>query len=97
MLIERIGVPAMLEQTAEECAELAQACLKYARHLRNENPAFKDEKELWANLHEEIADVDICLNELSQDGVIKSSTVRTWIEEKQERMRHRLKGDGHDG
>ena len=33
-IIERIGKPALLEQTAEECAELAHACLKEARRLR---------------------------------------------------------------
>lgn len=39
-IVERIGKPAMLEQTAEECAELAHACLKEAqrprRHKRKE-------------------------------------------------------------
>lgn len=37
-LVNEIGVPAMLEQCAEECTELAQACLKLARKIRNENP-----------------------------------------------------------
>lgn len=32
-ILNRIGLPALLEQTAEECSELAQACLKYARLL----------------------------------------------------------------
>ena len=31
MLQEVIGTPAMLEQTAEECVELAHACMKLAR------------------------------------------------------------------
>ena len=31
MMIEKIGTPAMLEQMAEEAAELAQAALKLAR------------------------------------------------------------------
>ena len=34
MLYEIIGKAAMLEQTAEEAAELAQACLKLARYER---------------------------------------------------------------
>ena len=38
MMIEKIGTPAMLEQMAEEAAELAQAALKLARVLRAENP-----------------------------------------------------------
>lgn len=32
-IVDRIGLPATLEQTAEECAELAHACLKEARRL----------------------------------------------------------------
>lgn len=36
MLYEIIGKAAMLEQTAEEAAELAQACLKLARYERIE-------------------------------------------------------------
>jgi len=33
-IVDRIGKPALLEQTAEECTELAHACLKEARRLR---------------------------------------------------------------
>lgn len=64
MLYERIGLPALLEQTAEECAELAQACLKMARYLRGENPVYRNEESLNHNLSEEMADVDICMREL---------------------------------
>lgn len=38
MMIEKIGAPAMCEQAAEECTELAKAFLKLARIIRNENP-----------------------------------------------------------
>ena len=46
-IVDRIGKPAMLEQTAEECAELAHACLKEARRLRGENPTPKTTPECW--------------------------------------------------
>lgn len=36
-LANKIGVPATLELMAEESVELAHACLKYARYLRDEN------------------------------------------------------------
>ena len=36
MIIDAIGEPALLEQTAEEAIELAHACLKLARKLRAE-------------------------------------------------------------
>lgn len=37
-MTECIGVPAMLEQLAEECAECGKAALKLSRILRKENP-----------------------------------------------------------
>lgn len=65
MLIEKIGKPAMLEQTAEECVELAHACLKLARYYRNENKVYgKTEEEMFDNLAEEMADVKICISEI---------------------------------
>ena len=45
-IIDEIGVPAMLEQLAEECSELAHASLKLARKIRGENPTPKDIPEL---------------------------------------------------
>lgn len=87
MLIEKIGIPAMLEQTAEECTELAQACLKLARHHRGENPTFKDESDLIDNLHEEVADVILCLDELTLD----EGQLDAFIGYKKDRMRERFK------
>lgn len=46
-IVDRIGLPALLEQTAEECTELAHACLKEARRLRGENPTPKTTPECW--------------------------------------------------
>lgn len=37
-VLEMIGTAALLEQLAEESAELAQAALKMARKIRNETP-----------------------------------------------------------
>lgn len=64
MMIERIGGPAMLEQTAEECTELAKALLKLSRVIRGENPTPVTEKEAWENIAEEYADVELCAYEL---------------------------------
>lgn len=38
MIIDIIGEPALLEQTAEEAIEFGHACQKLARKLRGENP-----------------------------------------------------------
>lgn len=89
MLIEKIGTPSMLEQTAEECSELAQACLKMARFMRGENPTTKKEYEITANLEEEMADVLICIDELYES--FSKFNVDNWIEIKQSRLKDRFK------
>lgn len=67
-IIERIGKPALLEQTAEECAELAHACLKEARRLRGENPTPKTTPECWLAISEELADLQLCMELLEGAG-----------------------------
>ena len=64
MMLEKIGEPAMLEQLAEECTELAKAALKKARILRGENPTPVTEREAEAHLIEEYTDVETCAKEL---------------------------------
>lgn len=51
-VLDMIGTAALLEQLAEESAELAQAALKMARKLRNENPTPKSRADCVANLQE---------------------------------------------
>ncbi len=65
MMLDAIGIPATLEQTAEECAELAHACLKLARIIRKENPTPVPREKAEDHLCEELADVQICIDELS--------------------------------
>lgn len=91
MLIEKIGIPAMLEQTAEECAELAQACLKMARYLRNENPTPKRLDDIKDHLCEEIADVNLCLDELIDNNIIDKHYILHWRGIKEERISERFK------
>lgn len=64
MMIEKIGEPAMLEQLAEEAAELSYAALKLARIIRGENPTPVTEVEAWENVIEEFTDVSMCAFEL---------------------------------
>lgn len=89
MLIEIIGKTAMLEQVAEECAELAQASLKLSRKIRGENPTPKSIGDIINNFEEEIADVLICIEEL-KDNVYDSEDVDEWIKKKKKRMQERL-------
>ena len=90
MLYEIIGKAAMLEQTAEEAAELAQACLKLARYERMENPVYKTLDQLRADLVEEMVDVIICIDELRiADSLNSWMRCKAW--EKKKRMQERLK------
>lgn len=55
----RNSVPAsaLYEQLAEECCELAQAALKCARYLRDENPVCNEDLSWYRQLREEYNDV----------------------------------------
>lgn len=90
-IVEKIGVPALLEQTAEECCELAQACLKMARKLREENPTPKSIEDIRDGLVEEAADVELCLELLEFDTKLLSyMDIDKIMEEKKARWVKRL-------
>lgn len=89
-IIDKIGIPALLEQTAEECAELAQASLKLARKMRGNNPTPKDVPELIENLEEEVADVVICIESLAGDGIIDNDNVFDISKAKEKRWMKRI-------
>ena len=90
-LVDYIGEPALLEQTAEECMELAFACLKLARMKRGENKVWgHTENELVNKIEEESADVEVCIGELMNAHIIDSSKAFEWRCTKKQRMRDRL-------
>ena len=95
-IIDRIGLPAVLEQLAEECSELAQASLKYARLLRGDNPTPKTEQECLEALTEEIADVDLCISELMMEGLVDSNKVIDIIDQKGNRWHKRIQEAHHE-
>lgn len=63
-LAYNVPEPAILEQAAEECAELGQALLKLARILRNENPTPVTAETAVKNVIEELSDVALCMRVL---------------------------------
>ena len=65
-IIGAIGLPALLEQTAEECVELAHAALKWVRVKRSENPTPVSENNAWYNFVEELADLRACIKVLER-------------------------------
>lgn len=56
-VVEKVGLPAVYENLAEECTELAQAALKMARILRKENPTPKSQIDVEHDIDEEFNDV----------------------------------------
>lgn len=85
-VIEAIGLPAVLEQCAEELAELTQASLKMARKLRGENPTPVTHAQAAAHLHEELGDVRLCLKVLDvamggdDTTAVEAEKLRRWLE-----------------
>lgn len=54
---EKLSEAALYEQLAEECVELAHACLKKARKLRGENPTPLEMYDIDVRVEEEFTDV----------------------------------------
>lgn len=91
-VVDKIGVPALLEQTAEESVELAHACLKLARKIRKENPTPKTKEELCHNLNEEIADVRLCIDTMIDElvDVVSIVEIMNVTKYKDQRWKERL-------
>lgn len=84
--IEIYGKEAQSRQAMEECAELIQAVNKMLRY--EDRPA---EPEYYANLIEEIADVEIMLFQLKEMFYINETEVYEWKEKKAKREKERFK------
>lgn len=90
-MLETIKLPAMLEQTAEECSELQFACLKLARYLRGENPVHnRSLPNMTESLIEEMCDVLICIETLEQFHPDWEDKVDAIYTQKMQRMKARL-------
>lgn len=96
-IMEQIGLPALLEQLAEECGELTQAALKLARLKRGENPTPKSEMQCIAGLTEEIADVELCIDLLKRGGIVDKDRVSAIMRNKEVRWNGRLIGGRNEG
>lgn len=77
MFKEKIGEAAVYEQLAEEAAELAQAALKVARILRDENPTPVPLDEARTNALEEFTDVCVCANDLGLKSDYRFYSMKT--------------------
>lgn len=85
-----IGIPALMEQCAEECTELAKSCLKMARKMRNENPTPMGMDKILNDLTEEFADVSLCMDQIMEAGLLSEVTIDLIKERKIKRWEKRL-------
>lgn len=89
-ILWKTGEAAVLEQTAEECTELAHACLKMSRKFRAENPTPAAEEEICERIHEELADLMTCVDVLINIPWIDAKKVREIQVRKARRWGERL-------
>lgn len=89
-IAQKMGTPALLEQVAEECMELAHACIKAARKIRNESYTPVDHTTLSYKLHEETADVLNSIDVLHYNGTIDYDIVSGIANSKMERWSDRM-------
>ena len=80
--LRTIPKPALYEQLAEECTELAKASLKMSRILRGENPTPVKRKEAMEMIQEELSDVaTVCfVLELDSDEDRIIQKMHRWAE-----------------
>ena len=83
---QTVPTPALCEAIAEEATELAQAALKYARILRNENPTPANKVDVMKNLSEEVGDVMLCLDvcNIGPDRNVMAAKLERWVQRVQE-------------
>lgn len=87
---EEIGLPALLEQCAEECMELGHACLKLARIMRGDNPTPADKEEAIKYICEESADVDLCISILMDAELFTLDEILDVADKKYDRWEQRI-------
>lgn len=92
-IVDKYGKEYIYRQLAEECSELAQACLKAIRADRRETPMRKD--EAWERLLEEVGDVCLMIDILTDMFFLPSDiyTIAEISERKEKRMYERMLDD----
>jgi phosphoribosyl-ATP pyrophosphohydrolase len=78
-IVFRLPEAAVLEQMAEEAAELAKAALKLARIRRGENPTPVTEDEAYRALCEEMADVAVCAKVLMEYEPVRFNEMQRYL------------------
>ena len=90
---DHYGIEAQSLQTIEECSELIQALSKYRRVNGFGQPTPMESSTALKNLVEEIADVEIMLEQMKYLLNIMPEDSKAVKEFKVQRTRERMKGD----
>lgn len=96
-IIDYLTAEELLCQLAEEASELAHAALKLRRTYDTTNPTPVTEREAFANLLEEIADVSLVLQALGIDSDANLETCQEIMAQKVDRWASRLDWRRTDG
>lgn len=89
---ERYGIESQLCMLMEECAELIQCANKYKRSISHGGQRTSlSRKRAYANLEEEIADVEICIDQIKYLCSIPDSDINEIKHDKIERQLNRIK------
>lgn len=82
LIKDALSDAALYEQLAEECGELAHACLKKARKIRGENPTPLTSEDIDDMIEEEYTDVVLVCNILGLDidNYTYSKKIDRWAE-----------------
>ena len=81
-VVDNLDSDDLFLQMAEEAAELSQACLKYVRAHKGNNPT-KDSEDVYLNgIIEEFTDVQICAEaiDITTDSDIHDSKIHRWAD-----------------
>lgn len=89
-IITHYGLTAQLDQLIEECAELIQAINKFKRSGGKGQPIKADRTEALTNLLEEIADVEVMLDQIKA-FMSEESNINNIKNKKVQRQLNRIK------
>ena len=90
--IHKYGVDSQVDMAIEEMSELTKALLKHRRAISNPNPDILEFNSIISNIHEEMADVQIMLDQLY---IIFGTPIKQRFQ-KIARLKERLDGEKND-
>ena len=81
-VVDNLDSDDLFLQMAEEAAELSQACLKYVRAHKGNNPTKDSEDVYLKGIIEEFTDVQVCAEaiDITADSDIRDSKIHRWAD-----------------